>query len=139
MSEFVYTRWRRQTIPIWLLLVTVVTIKLHYTSFPKRPSPAVEPLLAVNDSRYKESRGAGPEEETGISVEVPDCQCQKHVSLAQGIGRDKSSTETHVRLNQTTCSPGAHKLGSHQKVLAFTYYETDSYDGYHRDYFTGIR
>ena len=75
-----------------------------------------------------------------------DCTCQnlgRNINISQQ-GANNNNAIVNITLKNTTCGPSAFERGSHQKVVAFTFYEPESSEvgvksDQTRHYFEGIR
>ena len=56
---------------------------------------------------------------TASILTLEDCQCHRITDLYP------SQSSIKTPLSNTTCSEAAHRRGEHQKVIAFSYYESD--------------
>lgn len=70
---------------------------------------------------------------------VPGCDCS-HQFVGGKEKEEEAKNFTAEDLQASTCSFETVKLGPHQKVIGFTYFEDKmNFDKYNRDYFSGIR
>ena len=120
-----------QTRVIVLILIVLVILSFFYAN------------ISVDNDKSLQMRVAASLV-TGTDELMKDSQCNC-ASLKRNISHLDANNNAigNITLKNTTCSQSAFERGPHQKVVAFTFYESDSELGVKsektRHYFEGIR
>ena len=105
-------------------------------------------LVFLTLSYFHTNVGIGNDKSLQMQVaasltQTDDCTCQ---SLERNISQQSVNNNAivNITLKNTTCGPSAFERGSHQKVVAFTFYEPESSEvgvkgDQTRHYYEGIR
>ena len=115
-----------QTRVIVLILIVLVILSFFYAN-----------NVSVDSDKLLQMRVAA-----SLTDDLKDSQCSCLKRNISHLGANNNAIG-NITLKNTTCSLSAFERGSHQKVVAFTFYESESELGVKsektRHYFEGIR
>ena len=119
-----------QTRVVVLILIVFVILSFFHAN------------VSVDNDKSLQMRAAASLMTRTDDVKESQCNCASLKRNISHIGANNNAIG-NITLKNTTCSQSAFERGSHQKIVAFTFYESESELGVKsektRHYFDGIR